>query len=133
MARMRRDCDIFLYDPIACIFLVVLLFGFVWFVIGFTYQETGCFSNTATMVRIAQALEIAWPFGAIMLIVLSGCCQCCGPTTRQGHLVDNSGSGNQGNAHSNAGSNYSAKSSKGGHVEPAPQQMQASYSFQQTY
>eukprot|EP01108_Squamamoeba_japonica_P008409 TRINITY_DN7476_c0_g1_i1.p3 TRINITY_DN7476_c0_g1~~TRINITY_DN7476_c0_g1_i1.p3 ORF type:complete len:142 (+),score=36.70 TRINITY_DN7476_c0_g1_i1:1038-1463(+) len=141
MARMQRGCNIFLYDPVACLFIVVMLFGFVWFCLGFVWQDTGCAANTTLMTRIALYSSILWPFLAVGVYVMAGCCQCCGgSSSHHGRIVDSESGRSAGSSNSS-----SSKKSTQQHLEPAPQTMQSSsaaatqpatsvgYSFPQQY
>jgi hypothetical protein len=113
--RLKRYCNFFLYDVVACIFFVVLLFAACWFVFGWIAVNDGaCAPPLRTMLFIANILSIIWPIGCLALFCLSAICSCCGTTEgNRGTVVD----GN--NTHNSA-----APAAGGGNAKQQPQYQQ---------
>jgi hypothetical protein len=73
--RAKTACNVFLYDPGACVFLVLLVFGFAWFITGFVFNNNDCAGSgpLQTMTTVAQILMILWPFVLLSVYVSLMC------------------------------------------------------------
>jgi hypothetical protein len=91
--RLKRYCNFFLYDVVACLFFIVLLFAACWFVFGWIAVNDGvCAPQLRTMLFIANILSIVWPMGCFALFCLSALCSCCGTSDGQrGAVLDKQG------------------------------------------